>query len=56
MITPGTPQEENSRVDEKKEEKDRRTQDRRKKESEGFIYLSIVGWVCRREKNRRTHH
>jgi hypothetical protein len=31
----------------------RRKQDRRKKASPGFAYISIVGWICRREKIRR---
>lgn len=31
----------------------RRKQDRRKKASSGFAYVSMVGWICRREKSRR---
>ena len=31
----------------------RRKQDRRKKASPGFAYISMVGWICRREKSRR---
>jgi len=31
----------------------RRMQDRRKKASPGFAYISMVGWICRREKSRR---
>ena len=30
-----------------------RKQDRRKKASQGFTYISMVGWICRREKIRR---
>ena len=34
---------------------DRRSQDgdRRKLPSKGFAYISVVGWICRREKFRR---
>lgn len=32
---------------------DRREDDRRKETSEGFAYVSTVGWICRREKIRR---
>ncbi|WP_419659561.1 uncharacterized protein Dvar_84590 [Desulfosarcina variabilis str. Montpellier] len=31
----------------------RRQQDRRKKASPGFAYISMVGWICRRERTRR---
>lgn len=31
----------------------RRDRDRRKKKSEGYINLGIVGWYCRRERVRR---
>ncbi len=31
----------------------RRKEDRRKKASLGFAYISTVGWICRREKSRR---
>ena len=31
----------------------RRVEDRRKFSSEGFAYISIVGWICRRERCRR---
>lgn len=27
--------------------------DRRKECGDGFTYVSTVGWICRREKNRR---
>jgi hypothetical protein len=32
---------------------DRREQDRRRESSEGYAYVSTVGWICRREKIRR---
>ena len=31
----------------------RRDDDRRKEPSEGFTYVSVVGWICRREQCRR---
>ena len=32
---------------------DRRNNDRRKEPCEGFTYVSMVGWICRREQSRR---
>lgn len=32
---------------------DRRNIDRRKEPCEGFTYVSMVGWICRREQSRR---
>jgi hypothetical protein len=32
---------------------DRRSIDRRKHASEGYTYISTVGWICRRERSRR---
>jgi len=32
---------------------DRRDKDRREKSQEGFIYIPMVGWYCRRNKARR---
>ena len=32
---------------------DRRNNDRRKEPCEGFTYVSMVGWICRREQTRR---
>jgi hypothetical protein len=32
---------------------DRRYNDRRKEPCEGFTYVTMVGWICRREKSRR---
>jgi len=32
---------------------ERRAEDRRKLPSQGFAYISIVGLICRRERNRR---
>jgi hypothetical protein len=34
---------------------DRRAKDRRKNHSRGYTYISIVGWMCRREKKRSTN-
>lgn len=31
----------------------KREDERRKKESQGYTYISIVGWICRRERTRR---
>ena len=31
----------------------RGTEDRRKQPSEGFTRISMVGWICRRERTRR---
>ena len=33
---------------------DRRLNDRRKHNSEGYTYISMVGWICRRERRRRS--
>jgi hypothetical protein len=33
--------------------KERRSEDRRRLSSEGFTRISIVGWICRRERTRR---
>lgn len=33
---------------------DRRLNDRRKHTSEGYTYISMVGWICRRERRRRN--
>ena len=33
---------------------DRRLNDRRKHTSEGYTYISMVGWICRRERRRRS--
>ena len=30
-----------------------RNEDRRKVPSEGFAHISVVGWICRRERCRR---
>jgi hypothetical protein len=32
---------------------ERRYEDRRKELKEGFTYVSMVGWICRREQLRR---
>lgn len=33
----------------------RRSEDRRTNECEGYTYISTVGWICRREKCRRKN-
>jgi hypothetical protein len=33
---------------------DRRHKDRRKQTGEGYTYISMVGWICRREHRRRN--
>ncbi len=35
------------------DQKDHRLEERRKEPCEGYTYITMVGWVCRREKNRR---
>jgi hypothetical protein len=40
-------------LDQDAESSDRRNSDRRKSPCEGFTYVSMVGWICRREKSRR---
>jgi hypothetical protein len=37
----------------KEETTERRSIERRTKKSEGYTYIQIVGWIDRREKNRR---
>lgn len=37
----------------KAEDKNRRVDDRREDDSKGYLYISMVGWICRREKKRR---
>ena len=54
MTTSATPREGKPLPDEKAEDKNCREKDRRQKYSEGYVYLSIVGWICRREKTRRN--
>lgn len=33
----------------------RKHEDRRKVCSEGYAYISVVGWICRRERSRRKN-
>ena len=54
MTTSAAPRKGKSLPDEKAEEKIRRVKDRRQEYSEGYMYISIVGWICRREKRRRN--
>lgn len=32
---------------------ERRAEERRRKKSDGYMYISTVGWICRRERCRR---
>jgi hypothetical protein len=34
--------------------RERRSEDRRRQPSEGFTRISMVGWICRRERTRRA--
>jgi hypothetical protein len=54
MTTSATPREGKSLPDEQAEVKDHREKDRRQEYSKGYMYISIVGWICRREKERRN--
>ncbi len=54
MTTSATPQEGRPLPDQQDEGKNRRVKDRRQKHNEGYTYISIVGWICRREKKRRN--
>ncbi len=54
MTTSATPREGKSLPDEQAEDKNRKVKDRRQKYNEGYTYISIVGWICRREKKRRN--
>lgn len=51
---PSTPENESEHVSIKPSTKDRRTQDRRQTECEGFVYIPMVGWYCRRDHTRRN--
>ena len=54
MTMSAGPQEGKSSSDQKKaKDKRRRGKDRRKEDSNGYMYVSVVGWICRREKLRR---
>jgi|GEM_PF-1438374 len=35
---------------------DKRFNDRRQNTCEGFTYVSMVGWICRREQERRKNN
>ncbi|EKD36527.1 MAG: hypothetical protein ACD_75C01476G0002 [uncultured bacterium] len=35
------------------EDQDRRTTERRKSKCDGYTYIPMVGWYCRREESRR---
>jgi len=37
-----------------KNENDRRQGERREMKSDGFAYITTVGWICRREQCRRN--
>ncbi|WP_153306379.1 hypothetical protein [Desulfopila sp. IMCC35006] len=34
---------------------EKRATDRRKETSKGYTYITMVGWMCRREKTRRKN-
>lgn len=53
MTMSAGPQEGKSSSDQKAKDKKRRVKDRRKVDSNGYMYVSVVGWICRREKLRR---
>ncbi len=53
MTTSATPRKGTSLPDEQAEGKNHRVKDRRQKYNKGYTYISIVGWICRREKVRR---
>jgi hypothetical protein len=36
------------------EARNRRLHDRRKHTCQGYTYISMVGWICRREHRRRS--
>ena len=38
---------------EEMDDNEKREEQRRRKESEGYTYITTVGWICRREKSRR---
>ncbi len=38
-----------------KSENERRQSERRETKSDGFAYISTVGWICRREQCRRNY-
>jgi hypothetical protein len=54
MTTSATPRKGKSLPDEQAEDKNHRVKDRRQRDSKGYTYISIVGWICRREKKRRN--
>lgn len=54
MTTSATPRQSKSLPDEKAEDKNRRVKDRRQEDSKGYMYITMVGWICRREKKRRN--
>ncbi len=53
MTTNDTQRGKKSRANNHTDTRDRRGIERRQHESKGFIYMSVVGWVCRRDKERR---
>ncbi|MCP4744646.1 MAG: hypothetical protein GY874_00665 [Desulfobacteraceae bacterium] len=34
---------------------ERRKNNRRQRTSKGYAYISMIGWICRREKSRREN-
>ncbi len=55
MTNSATPRKSKSLPDEKPKDKNSRVKDRRE-HNEGYMYISVVGWICRREKKRRNTH
>lgn len=55
MTTSATPRKGKLLPNQKTKDKNRRLKDRRHDHSEGYMYISVVGWICRREKNRRNN-
>lgn len=41
-------------VIQKESSDDRRNEERRQNKCEGFTYIPMVGWYCRRDQSRRT--
>lgn len=53
MQSTGSPQNNKDYETQVTSEMDRRSRNRRKKQSEGYTYVPIVGWYCRRATIRR---
>jgi hypothetical protein len=53
MITPVSSKETEPLQEDQPEDDNRRKKERRSKYAEGYMYISTVGWICRRERKRR---